>query len=453
MRITAIERRQDALDEKLSEVLAGTKAQTAAIDELKAMFVKCVGRFRETEDGSPLVSKSALENQVSQPSPLVQFADLGNDDVRDEMADEIDVQDSSPPRTATDLEKATPGSERTSEEGEKVEKADAEVTIATAKPRKEDSVVATAAGKATVTPSPAVAPPVVSAGMATRAVQKQAGKAAPPADQSVTQQVSPRKSNAATEKAAASKAPAPDLKGASGTSKGKTVAAGTEDSNPYSLKEAIDGLLEVGGAGVQNSPQKQKKPSKATTDDKAPTLGEDAPSKVRVKDALVLLKAPIPKANKLLVFNVHGTLLDCILLLDPNPNSAIRPSFRTAKRRVIFRPGLVDFLTRCFVHFEVAFWGTKSEANMDDVVPAMLGKLREGSTFKPAFVWSAKECEVTKFEDGIPIEWGKPLPKVFWRYPRFNYLNSVMIDHKVCRAGGNPTANLIIPTAFYVAEI
>jgi hypothetical protein len=71
MRITAIERRQDALDEKLSEVLAGTKAQTAAIDELKAMFVKCAGRFRETEDGSPSVSKSALENQVSQPSPLV----------------------------------------------------------------------------------------------------------------------------------------------------------------------------------------------------------------------------------------------------------------------------------------------------------------------------------------------------------------------------------------------
>jgi hypothetical protein len=28
-----------------------------------------------------------------------------------------------------------------------------------------------------------------------------------------------------------------------------------------------------------------------------------------------------------------------------------------------------------------------------------------------------------------------------------------MIDHKVCRAGGNPAANLIIPTAFYVAEI
>jgi hypothetical protein len=72
------------------------------------------------------------------------------------------------------------------------------------------------------------------------------------------------------EKAAAPKAPTADVKGASSTSKGKSMAAGTEDSNPYSLKGAIDGLLEVGEAGVQNSPQKQKKASKATTDDKAP---------------------------------------------------------------------------------------------------------------------------------------------------------------------------------------
>jgi hypothetical protein len=28
-----------------------------------------------------------------------------------------------------------------------------------------------------------------------------------------------------------------------------------------------------------------------------------------------------------------------------------------------------------------------------------------------------------------------------------------MIDHKICRLGGNPAANLIIPTMFYVAEL
>jgi hypothetical protein len=29
----------------------------------------------------------------------------------------------------------------------------------------------------------------------------------------------------------------------------------------------------------------------------------------------------------------------------------------------------------------------------------------------------------------------------------------VMIDHKICRLGGNPAANMIIPTAFYVVEL
>jgi hypothetical protein len=31
--------------------------------------------------------------------------------------------------------------------------------------------------------------------------------------------------------------------------------------------------------------------------------------------------------------------------------------------------------------------------------------------------------------------------------------NTVMIDHKICRVGGNPVANLIIPIAFYVVEL
>jgi hypothetical protein len=70
-------------------------------------------------------------------------------------------------------------------------------------------------------------------------------------------------------------------------------------------------------------------------------------------------------------------------------------------------------MTRCFVHFEVAFWGSKSEVYMDDIVLAMLGKMKEGTTFKPLFIWLGKECEVTKCEDGIPLEWGKPLQKIF----------------------------------------
>jgi hypothetical protein len=40
------------------------------------MFAKYVGRCREGEDGSPSVSKSALETQISEPSLPVHFADI-----------------------------------------------------------------------------------------------------------------------------------------------------------------------------------------------------------------------------------------------------------------------------------------------------------------------------------------------------------------------------------------
>jgi hypothetical protein len=105
------------------------------------------------------------------------------------------------------------------------------------------------------------------------------------------------------------------------------------------------------------------------------------------------------------------------------------------------------------MRFDVAFWGTKSEMYMREIVPAILGRMKDGSKSTPIFVWSAKECEVTKFEDGIPIACRKPLQKVFWRYPHFSYSNTVMIDHNSSRLGGNPYGNLIVPTAFYVAEL
>jgi hypothetical protein len=244
-----------------------------------------------------------------------------------------------------------------------------------------------------------------------------------------------------------------EVKGGSGPSKAKTMGTAPDDSNPYSLEGAIDGLLEVGGLGGQRSPSKVKKPTKPTEDEVPAIPEEEAPTKVRSTDLQVARRAPTPQRTKLLVFNVHGTLLDSSLFVDKNPNTAIRPTLRTAKRRVVFRPGLIDFLNKCFVHFEVAFWGSKSEVYMDDVVPSMLRRMKEGSTFRPLFVWSAKECEVTKFEDGIPLEWGKPLQKVFWQYPAFNHTNTVMIDHKTCRLGGNLAPNLIVPTAFYVAEV
>jgi hypothetical protein len=247
---------------------------------------------------------------------------------------------------------------------------------------------------------------------------------------------SPRKAKAAPEKTRDPKPMEREVKGGSGPSKAKTMGTATDDSNPYSLEGAIDRLLEVGGSGGHRSPSKVKKPAKPVEDEALAIPEEEAPIKVRSKDLQVAHRTPTPQRKKLLVFNVHGTLLDSSLFVDKNPNTAIRPTLRTAKRRVVFRPGLIDFLNKCFVHFEVAFWGRKSEFYMDNVVPSMLRRMKEGSTFRPLFVWSGKECEVTKFEDGIHLEWRKPLQKVFWQYPTFNHTNTVMIDHKTYRTVG-----------------
>ena len=48
--------------------------------------------------------------------------------------------------------------------------------------------------------------------------------------------------------------------------------------------------------------------------------------------------------TKLLILNVHGTLLDMSLLTEPNPNSSIRVTKKTTNHRFVFRPWMVEFL-------------------------------------------------------------------------------------------------------------
>jgi hypothetical protein len=93
---------------------------------------------------------------------------------------------------------------------------------------------------------------------------------------------------------------------------------------------------------------------------------------------------------KLVIFNIHRTLLDCSLLAERNPNATIRSSMETRSRRVIFRPWLIEFLRRCFINFNVAFWGSKSEGYMDEIAVVVLSWLKDGHMFKPHFVWSRK---------------------------------------------------------------
>jgi hypothetical protein len=76
--------------------------------------------------------------------------------------------------------------------------------------------------------------------------------------------LSPRKAKAAPEKIGDRKPVEREVKGGSGPLKAKTMETATDDSNPYSLEGAIDGLLEVGGSGDHWSPSKVKKPAKPT---------------------------------------------------------------------------------------------------------------------------------------------------------------------------------------------
>jgi hypothetical protein len=94
LRISAIESRQDDLDEKLSQVLSGTKANQEALDELKSMFAKYVGRLRENDDGSPSMSRSALENQQSQPSLLVESVEVQGVYISGDPSFAVDVEGS-----------------------------------------------------------------------------------------------------------------------------------------------------------------------------------------------------------------------------------------------------------------------------------------------------------------------------------------------------------------------
>ena len=157
-------------------------------------------------------------------------------------------------------------------------------------------------------------------------------------------------------------------------------------------------------------------------------------------------------ATKLLNFNIHGTLVDCSLLSESNPNSNIRITKKSLTRRIVFRPWLTEFLDRCFSKFKVAFWGIKSLRNMEDVVAEMMRRFEGMESHKPLFCWSAKECEDVSHNSGKP-KWKKPLSKVWTTWPLWNESNTMIIDHIGALVDCNPIANIIIPPAFYVEDL
>lgn len=148
--------------------------------------------------------------------------------------------------------------------------------------------------------------------------------------------------------------------------------------------------------------------------------------------------------TKLLIFNVHGTLLDTSLLMEPNPNPAIRVTKKTTTRRFVYRPWMIEFLRRCFQFFKVAFWGQKSSGYMDEIMAEIMPMFEHMEGQKPLFVWSALECEVIRRTEDVTI-WGKPLTKVWAKWPSWNTSNTVIVDHHAPRVGCNSEMNVIVP--------
>ena len=73
----------------------------------------------------------------------------------------------------------------------------------------------------------------------------------------------------------------------------------------------------------------------------------------------------------------------------------------------------MEFLLRCFMNFEVAFWNSKSDAYMVGILPVVMGRFTKENEFRPAFVKFGRQCVPIAYDDGTLSEWDKPLEKVF----------------------------------------
>ena len=186
--------------------------------------------------------------------------------------------------------------------------------------------------------------------------------------------------------------------------------------------------------------------------------GNGAPNNAPGSEVSPQKWSPIPclpepyTPTKLLVFNVHGTLLDTSLLSQPNPNPNIRVTKKTKTRRFVFRPWMMEFLGRCFKTFKVGFWGLKSGEYMEEVLREILPVFEHLEGHSPIFAWCGKDCEITNKSDDVTI-WGKPLTKVWNKWPCWDGTNTIIVDHHAPRVACNPKANVIVPPSFYVTNM
>jgi hypothetical protein len=89
-----LETRQDEIDTKISQVLANTAFHTKALAELKSMLATYIGKEKDRGKGSPSMSKSVLENQVTLQIAPVTCHVLKESEVQVEHEVETKVQSS-----------------------------------------------------------------------------------------------------------------------------------------------------------------------------------------------------------------------------------------------------------------------------------------------------------------------------------------------------------------------
>jgi hypothetical protein len=64
-RMSILETKQQALEDRMSKVIETTVTNTKALQELNLVFTKYMSRFKDNSDGSPSVSKSIVDNDVA----------------------------------------------------------------------------------------------------------------------------------------------------------------------------------------------------------------------------------------------------------------------------------------------------------------------------------------------------------------------------------------------------
>jgi hypothetical protein len=81
---------------------------------------------------------------------------------------------------------------------------------------------------------------------------------------------------------------------------------------------------------------------------------------------------------------------------------------------------------------------------MEEVLREILPLFSHLENHKPVFSWSAKDCEIVQKSEEVTL-WGKPLSKVWRKWPCWDATNTVIIDHHEPRVDCNPHANVMIP--------